>query len=92
MDVSQCVSKWGLCDSFTSIRLRKRDKLNLPKRRNVTGRLESLEDRVAASLESYKPVGEKECLEMEECDADKDKDYYFMDANLIGWPSACVYL
>ena len=75
-----------LYPTYSYIRLRKQDKLNfsvIPKRRHVIGNSESLEDHDYVTAPD-KPVADEDCLEMKEYDEEKDKDYYFMDANLIG--------
>ena len=51
--------------------------------RNVAGHTDSLEDRNYITPPQESDKCQKDCLEMKECDEERDKDY-FMDANLIG--------
>ena len=70
--------------------MRKQGKINfpaLPKHHHIIGRSKSLEDHDYVKPSPLpKPVNERDCLEMNEhYEEEKDKDYYFMDANLIGY-------
>jgi hypothetical protein len=49
------------------------------KRRTVAESLEDHDYITPSQVES-----DKDCLQMKEYEEEKDKDYYFMDANLVG--------